>query len=115
MQAPSEQVIELLSNEDATIRSAALDCATFNTNAHQILSEFDGGVDGYVVRGWHEFRRQLQLRDKFETSLQDIPEPLQSWRLGMVDVTSGGFGLWNRGNRYWIREQFYNSLISNAE
>ena len=115
MRAPPEQVIELISDPDAIIRSAALSCATFNSNAHQIATQFNGIVDGYIVRGWQEFRRQLKLRDALEASLKDIPEPLQSWRLGLIDVTSGGFGLWNKGNRYWIREQRYLSLVSDEE
>lgn len=111
MQAPTAEVISLLTSVEAEIRSDAADCVPFNASIAEIAEALPQKHDQFPIEGFGSIKEQARRKAAFISQLAAIPPELQAWRLELADVTPGLFGLWGRGMRDWFAEQLFQSKL----
>lgn len=114
MQASVAEVVALITNIDADVRSDAADCTPYNEAASIIAKSLPHSRDGFPISNYAYIQEQVQRKLRFQAQLDALPADLRSWRLAVADTTPGQFGIWGRGMRDWIAEQRYQTRSPSA-
>lgn len=115
MQGETALVSTLLVDPDAEIRESASGCAPFNREAEAIVSGLPASVGEFPINARYGLGQQVELKKQLQDQLDALPADLRAWRIGIVDATPSGFGIWDKGMRYWIDEQQYQAGLKPPE
>jgi hypothetical protein len=104
MQDGATEVVGLLTDTDAIVRSAAADCVAFNREALEISRLLPRKKNGFTIESYRQVQEQIEMRKMLMSSLEVLPQELRNWRTTLLDDSSPTL---SRGMRDWIAEQHY--------
>ena len=105
MQAPTEDVLGLLTSPNALIRHESASCVSFHRDFESIvqgLTRFDGA---YGIRDIETLKAMASRKNRLVRRLDAMSVEQRRTRLELIQIAP--WGLWDKGMRYWVNEAIF--------
>ncbi|TDR48383.1 hypothetical protein DFP85_1431 [Halomonas ventosae] len=110
MQASREQVLRLLTGPDALIRHEAANCVSFHRDFDSILERLMMFRGTYPIRGTKTLLAMSRRKNQLVSRLKEMSVEQKRTRLELIQTAP--WGLWDKGMRFWVNEQIFQSWAS---